>query len=36
MLVNDWNLLPIITESSTLDFVEVLHMPLVSEDYVCD
>ena len=35
-LVNGWNLLPIVTESSTLDVVEVLDMPLVSEGYVCD
>ena len=35
-LVNGWNLLPIVTESTTLDVVEVLGMPLVSEGYVCD
>ena len=35
-LVNGWSLLSIVTESSTLDIVEVLDMPLVSEGYVCD
>ena len=35
-LVKGWNLLPIVTESSTLDVVEVLDMPLVSDDYVCN
>ena len=35
-LVNGWNLLVIVTESSTLDAVEVLDMPVVSESYVCD
>ena len=35
-LTNGWNLLPIVTESSTLDVVEVVDMPLVSEGYVCD
>ena len=35
-LVNGWNLLPILTESSTLDIVEILNMLLVLEGYVCD
>ena len=35
-LVIDWNLLPIVTESSTLDVVEVLDVPLVWEGYVCE
>ena len=35
-LVNGWKLLPIVTESSTLDVVQVLDMPVVSEGYVCD
>ena len=34
--VNGWNFLPIVAESSTLDVVEVLDMPLVLESYVCD
>ena len=29
-------MLPIVTESSTLDVVEILDMPLVSEGYFCD
>ena len=35
-LVNGGNLLTIITESSTLDVMEVQDMPLVSEGYVFD
>ena len=35
-LVNGRNLLPIVTESSTLDVVKFLDMPLVSKGYVCD
>ena len=35
-LVNGWNLLPILTESSTLDIVEILDMLLVLEGYICD
>ena len=35
-LVNSWNLLPIVTESSTLDVVKFLDMPLVSKGCVCD
>ena len=35
-LVNGWNLLPIVTKSSTLDVVQVLDMSLVSEGYVYD
>ena len=35
-LVDGWNFLTIVAESWTLDVVEVLDMPLVSENYVCD
>ena len=36
MLVNSWNLLPIIPESSNLDVEEVLDMLLVPVGYVCE
>ena len=35
-LVNGWNSLTNVTDSSILYAVEVLDIPLVSEGYVCD